>query len=206
MDPETLIEWIVKLEWEMFTAVANVGGRADCQDDLQTFQIMRRSQALTWSPALLQSYMNDLQVARRCGMNLMTIKYARMMEYTHPDEYARIKDHLPLIPDQTRQLIDEIIAVHLQWDREMIERYPHLRSRGRPATHAGDSASVTSAETYLRGELMTFSERSIAILHHDTLAAQAAGVNLAEQTLRNMVQAYGYGSLEEAERRLGGKG
>ena len=43
MDKETLVEKIVNLEWEAFDQVDNEGGRADCQDDFQTFSIMRKS-------------------------------------------------------------------------------------------------------------------------------------------------------------------
>ena len=40
---EELTDGIVAAEWFMFDKVNNIGGRADCQDDLETFSIMRRS-------------------------------------------------------------------------------------------------------------------------------------------------------------------
>ena len=39
-----LINDIVNMEWDFFQKTQNVGGRADCQDQLVTFGIMRRSQ------------------------------------------------------------------------------------------------------------------------------------------------------------------
>lgn len=202
MDQPTMIDQIVAIEWGMFSKVANMGGPAACQEDLTTFAIMRRSQAQTWSLELQASYLDDLRAARRNGINLMTVKYARMMETTHPAEYARFKDELPPIDDEARRLVDEIAAVHRSWDREMIARYPHLRDRGRPASTSDDTPYATSAETYLRGELLTYSPRSIALYHLQVMLAKDAGVNLAEQTLLNMVRSYGYASLDDAEKNL----
>ena len=41
-----------------------------------TFKIMRKSQAATWSDELLASYLEDLKTATREGRNIMTEKYA----------------------------------------------------------------------------------------------------------------------------------
>lgn len=202
MEKDALIEVIIPIEWGMFSTVANVGGPADCQNEAQTFIIMRNSQLQTWSIEMLESYLCDLQTACRDGVNLMTLKYARMMEFTHPEEYARFKDQLPPVDEATRNLIDEIVDVNVIWDRELSSRYPALRGRGRPATHEGDSAGSTSAETYMRGELSTYSPRTIAIYHEDTMQAVAEGVNLAELNLHWTVRSYGYDSLEDAERKL----
>ena len=51
-----LIENIIRLEWDMFQKVKNVGGRASCQDDFKTFHIMRRSQYENWTDEMLLSY------------------------------------------------------------------------------------------------------------------------------------------------------
>ncbi len=202
MEKDELIEKIIPIEWNMFSSVSNIGGQAACQSETQTFVLMRNSQLQTWSLELLESYWMDLEAAEKTGINLMTLKYARMMEYTHPEEYARIKDQLPPIDESTRQLIDEIVEVNIAWDRELMARYPRLRMRGRPSTQADGSAAATSAETYMRGELGSYSPRSVAIYHQDTLQAVAEGVNLAELNLYWTVRSYGYASLEAAERQL----
>ena len=62
-DKKLLIENIIALEWEAFDKVDNEGGRADCQDDYETFYIMRKSQYLTWNIPLLQSFLKDLKPA-----------------------------------------------------------------------------------------------------------------------------------------------
>mgnify|MGYP003462291842 CR=1 FL=1 len=74
-DVELLIENIIALEWEAFDKVENEGGRADCQDDYETFYIMRKSQYLAWTDELLESYYNDLVMAANKGWNLIMEKY-----------------------------------------------------------------------------------------------------------------------------------
>lgn len=197
-----MINKIISLEWDMFSSVSNMGGQADCQRDVQTFIIMRNSQFQTWTSELLKSYLEDLVSARNDGVNLMTLKYARMMEHTCPSEYARLNDQLPPIDAKTMRMIDEIVQVYMAWDNELIDQYPSLRSRGRPANHQDDSSSKTSIETYMRGELSTYSHRSIAIYHQDTMAAKANGINLAELILHWTIRSYGYASLVDAERYL----
>jgi hypothetical protein len=202
MDAEELINQIVDIEWEMFAAVNNIGGPASCQNDPKTFRAMRISQACCWSLELLQSYLTDLLEARQQGTNLVAIKYARMMEFTHPAEYALIRGELPEIDAETRQRIEEIVSANLQWDEEVLARYPHFRRRGRPLTRHEDSPSQTSTETYMRGELQTLSPRSIAIYYYDTICAKTAGRNMAAENLEHMVNWYGYHSLQDAEEKL----
>ena len=45
MDRE-LIQRLVALEWEFFQATRNEGGRAPCQDDRETFWVVRTGQAM----------------------------------------------------------------------------------------------------------------------------------------------------------------
>ena len=87
---DDLMSEIIKLEWEMFSHVSNVGGPASCQLRPDTFKIMRKSQAATWPDELLTSYLEDLKAATRDGRNIMTEKYARMMESTFPEEYRTL--------------------------------------------------------------------------------------------------------------------
>ena len=46
---EDLIAKIVEVEWQLFQKVRNIGGTAACQRDEETFEIMRYSQAMSWS-------------------------------------------------------------------------------------------------------------------------------------------------------------
>ena len=92
---ERFIEAVVDIEWIQFQQVHNEGGRASCQDDRETFEIMRKSQFLAWTEEVLESYLQDLRDAWKEGWNLLTEKYARMMESTAPEEYERFREILP---------------------------------------------------------------------------------------------------------------
>ena len=103
---DELMSEIIKLEWDMFSHVSNVGGPASCQMRPDTFKIMRKSQAATWSDELLASYLEDLKAATREGRNIMTEKYARMMESTFPEEYRKLAASLPSVDKETLQKIN----------------------------------------------------------------------------------------------------
>ena len=158
---DELMSEIIKLEWDMFSHVSNVGGPASCQMRPDTFKIMRKSQAATGSDELLASYLEDLKAATREGR--------------------------------------QIVAINVGWKAELFDRYPRLSGKGRPLRTSEDSTGETSFETYLRGELKTYSARTITLLHELTLRQQQDGVNGAALNLLNQVQQYGYATLEQAE-------
>lgn len=202
MQNEEVIVQILQLEWTMFTGVQNVGGTAGCQNDSDTFTIMRGSQAMTWPAELLASYHADLVAAVQAGRNLMTEKYARMMESTHPEEFAAIAPALPALDPVARGQIDEIVAINVGWEQELAGKHPRLGARGRPLRTCDDTPHATSFETYMRGELQTYSPGTIALYHAHTLNQLAAGINGAELVMQNMIEAYGYTSIAEANARV----
>ena len=81
---ESLIKETAEMEWELFDKVQNRGGRAACQDDRETFFLMRSSQFQAWPRELLESYRNDILSAREAGRNPLSEKYAYMMERPAP--------------------------------------------------------------------------------------------------------------------------
>ncbi len=197
-----LIDRIIGLEWQMFQSVENIGGRASCQDDRATFEAMRRSQFQGWAEAPLESYLADLLEAQSAGRNLVSEKYARMMKSTSPGEYARIEHLLPSISEEILDLIEKIVAVILEWEEGLAMKYPHILKRSRPLRSSLDTPWATSLETYLRGELAACSGKTLELYHEQLLEQKAGGVNGAEVTLAFLVRAYGYASLDEAERRM----
>ena len=191
---------IASAEWELFQQVQNTGGRASCQDDPDTFFKMRMSQWMVYSDEVLQSYWDDLQSACAAGRNPIFEKYGYMMETTYPEEYAQLKDSLPKPSEAKKELVEKLVSAHLVWDRWMLEHYPNLRKNGRVLTAGEDSVyEGSSSESYLRGELLTCSERTLTLMWEQTRQACDRGENLLKQIIENETAFYGYKSLEEAE-------
>ncbi|MDY6844837.1 MAG: DUF4125 family protein [Thermodesulfobacteriota bacterium] len=199
---EEFLDKIVEMEWKMFQNVQNRGGRAQCQDDFKTFEIMRKSQGISWSEGTLESYLNDLNEAKRTGRNLITEKYARMMKSTAPSEYARITHMIPQVDTEVVSLIDKIAEIMIAWEEELSEKYSYVVERGRPLRSSEDSPLVTSLETYLRAELETYSKKTIELYYENIMNQNAEDVNGAKITLDYMVKQYGYESLEEANEKM----
>lgn len=201
---EQLVFEITQLEWDMFQHVYNTGGRASCQDNPDTFFKMRMSQWLAYSEEVLESYRDDCVKAIENGDNLLWQKYARMMETTYPEEYENVKQYLPEISEESMEMIEEIVKIHLGWDAFMAEHYPNIRKRGRVATTGEDNvAAGSSMESYLRCELMSYSERTRELIYRETKAAFTAGENTLQDIIANETRFYGYETLEEAEKKHG---
>ena len=205
MNKDYLITKIVELEWAFFQATQNTDGRADCQDDKKTFEIMRIAQAKIWSEETLESYVNDLENAIDEGENPVAYKYGFMMEETYPDEYLQIKKMLPIISSYKQELIEKICSIHGKWTYEAYNKYPYLTSRGRPiTTKAAQGGRWAAVDNYLKSELMTYSESTLLLCLGDTEAAYNKGENLTILILKSTAEAYGYGSIEAVEKRLSG--
>ena len=181
---EDIIERILAKELKMFLSVPSVR-KSSCQDYPESFKLHRRAQFSCWSRETLESYRHDLERAEEKGINLMTQKYARM-------------DNL-IPPLSSNPLIDTIVGYHCAWQRSMMKKYPGIMCGGRPLSSAEDSAFLTSFETYLRGELETYSDTTLELLNFDILDKNAKGISMAEELYTFLVKDKGYDSLDEAE-------
>ena len=204
MEKKHLAQEIVKREWVLFDQVHNIGGRAFCQDNWPAFYVMRISQFLAWNKSILISYWNDLTEAEQEGRNPLSEKYGYMMEVTSPEEYDRIKDQLPVCSEGKKKLVEEIVICHMTWMREVSLRYPVLLGKGRPISEE-TGGWAASFETYLRGELYTYSPKTLQLYHQYIKELKMDGKNLNAMILQNQMSYYGFNSLEEAEARLSQK-
>lgn len=181
---EKLIDRIIEMELDMFLSVP-ADGVYSCQLNPEGFRLHRRAQFSIWSGDTLQSYHDDLEKAQKDGLNLMTVKYARMEGLISGGNF--------------NPQIEKIMAIQLRWQQEMIERYPHLMAGARPLTGSDDSTDATSFDTYLRGELETYSDNTLKLLHEDMLGYLQRGVNGSERIYEYLVKEMGYNSVEEAD-------
>lgn len=196
-----LIERVVKHEWDQFQRTDNEGGRAACQGNWPTFHQMRMSQFLTWPTPLLTSYARDLDESDRVGRNLITEKYGRMMASTFPDEFRRnIEPYIPRLSAERVTAQEPVISRQVAWADDFRGRYPKLGREMRVLRTAEDTEESTSFETYLRGELGTYSDATFDLYRRFIETLAKSGHNLTEETIRNTVLLGGFESLDDAER------
>lgn len=204
---EEMIAKMVEAEWKMFSTVSNIGGgKASCQEDYETFEINRSSQVMSWSEATIESYLGDLAKAEEEGRNLCAEKFARMMQSTSPEEYAAMADSIPPVAPEVPSLIDMIADIVLEWEDALQAKYPDISRRMRPLRSSNDNPSVTSVETYLRGELATYSVGTLELYCEHVLQQKAAQENGSEVVLLEMMKRYGFKTLEEANEQVKAQG
>ncbi len=186
---DELIQEILEKELQMFLSV-RAQEPVSCQQDPEGFRMTRAAQFSVWSEQTLASYREDLEKAVEQGQNLMTLKYARM------------EDLIPKLHDDilVDNLLDQIVAIQLAWQKEIMAKYPYLMKRGRPLEEGEEALQTTSFVNYLRGELETYSADTLAHLYRDVTESLANDRNLTQAIYENMVKSHGYASIEEAEK------
>lgn len=190
---------LIELEWDFFQNVQNEGGRADCQNNPETFYVMRKSQFDSWNEPLIDSYLTDLRNKKAAGDNPIAEKYARMMEDTAPEQFQLLQFSLPPLSPDTQHIIAEIVQIQLNWMDEYVRLYPRLASGNRIVRKDQTTYGATSFETYLRCELSTYSQRTLKLYWSYIKKLISENTNLVLTTMTHTVQYYGYKSLKEAE-------
>ena len=199
MKKQELVDKIVKAEWEAFDKVQNEGGRASCQNDWFTFSIMRKSQYLTWNRTMLLQYLYDFHREFYRGHNLIEEKYGRMMESTAPEKYRELEKHFPVLTEEKKGIIEQICGMQVKWMEEFAAQYPALADNARSIHTYEDNPFNTSYETYLRGEIGTYSDKMLELYGRYIVEYARSGKNPAYDIMCNSVAMYGYRDIEEAE-------
>lgn len=197
-----LVNWIAEAEFTAFDKVKNAGGRADCQNDWDTFSIMRKSQYLTWNREMLIQYLYDFLREYQLGHNLIEEKYGRMMESTAPEEYEVMRDRFSELAPEKKRIIEEIVKLQVAWMEEFASQYPTLADNARSVRTSDDNIANTSYETYLRGEISTYSDKMLELYGRYVVEYAQSEENLTFAIMTNSVHLYGYGTLDAAERFL----
>jgi hypothetical protein len=182
---QAALDNILDLEWAMFSQVKSSRPVA-CQRSPDTFRSVRGSLFATWSYPMLNAYRRDLMAAREQGRNLLTEKYARMDGLIGP---------LTINP-----LIEIIVDIETDWQREMKEQYPALYRHCCRRTDLAEDGSDFSV--YLHCELETYGDDTLDLYYENVKAATDEGRNLALDALKQLVIQAGYADLAQAEKVL----
>lgn len=194
-----LLDQIATREWQMLQEVNQGGPRAECQDSPQTFKAMREGQFAVWSKSAAESYLQDLKDAEQTGRNLVREKYVNMMLL---GQTCMNTDYLPLASPRRQKVVElstSVADLLVQENTAILSRYPHLAPLMRPVEQAGDDQDHTSIETYLRGELLTYSETTLELLLQWVTQLEREGRDYAKQVLTNSLRFNGFRDLAQAD-------
>lgn len=186
MNKEILITDVVSNEWEMFTNTNNIGRRSSCQDQKGNFIASRAAYWNMFDEQVLSSYLNDLSNAKSNKINLAAQKYGYMMESTDPDYFKTIKHLLVPVSDKKLKLVDSIMLIYMKWEESLISS--SLDNKNRVLYKQYDSKYNTSVETYMRGELTSYSEETLSLILAQFLKNVSDGENPVKNyllTLKN---------------------
>lgn len=148
-----LLNEIIERELEMFQATPNEGGTASCQEKPDAFRLMREMAHSVHGEAYLESYLEDLREAAKVNRNFML------------EKYARIDDRLP--PISSSPLLDKIADAETEFLKAAI---PLSNGMIRPESGPG-------FRRYLRSELETLSDRTLALYDREIEQAIKDGKN-----------------------------
>lgn len=180
-----LIDLVLDAEWQMFVSVRSARPAA-CQRAPDNFKAIRSSLFATWTPPMLDSYLDDLDRAASSGRNLLAEKYARM-------------DNL-IPPLSESPLIDMIVTIENNWQDSLRQEYPALYRRCcRSMDETGDGRNFG---VYLGCELETYGDLTLRLYFENVATAVSEKRNLAVEALERLVRKQGYRDLAHAERVL----
>ena len=196
---EGLGRQIISEEYQMFSNVQNIGGRASCQDDFDTFYIMRSAQHSIFGMRTLESYFNDIREAQMEGRNLIAEKYSWMMEETDPAWFAeKLKPYLPKASERKMLLAERMTQVFMGCYESVKEKYPNMLAFGRSPYDNQDGASI---QLYFSSELKTWSEATLLLACQDIISHLEGHQNPVCMIYEKMMDLYSHMALETVKER-----
>ena len=124
------------------------------------------------------------------------------MESTAPEKYEAIRKNFPELSEEKKRIIEQICGLQVQWMEEFAAEYPPLAENARSIHTAQDNECNTSYETYLRGELGTYSDKMLELYGRYIVKYAGEGRNPVYDIMENSVKMYGYQSLQEAAEKI----
>lgn len=197
-----MVDEILNKEWDMFISTNNVGGPADCQQNKDDFIIMRSAQWKNYPQKVLESYINDLREDIYDNVNTVQQKYLYMMEFSEPDAYEKIKYILRPISNGQKVLIRQIEQIYMKMGKEFFEKFTNVAKYSRPLTKEYDIPERASFETYLHGELQTYSSKTLIYLLDYLKELDGKNENIVYRINNEIAIQKGYENVEELERIL----
>ena len=196
---EGLVRQIISEEYQMFSNVQNIGGRASCQDDFDTFYIMRSAQHSIFGLHTLESYFNDIREAQMEGRNLIAEKYSWMMEETDSAWFAeKLKPYLPKASERKMLLAERMTQVFMGCYESVKEKYPNMLAFGRSPYDNQDGASI---QLYFSSELKTWSEATLLLACQDIISHLEEHQNPVCMIYEKMMDLYSHMALETVKER-----
>ena len=192
----SLVDEIVNIEWNEIKKIIKT------EEKEKTFMIMRKSQFELWPEELLYSYLDDLKRAEQNGWNLITEKYARILEYTDFVQYQYIEHMIPKVPKETEDIIDMIIVIQSLWMQQFEKQYPRLAEAAKSIEVYENEANDVSYEAMLKCELMTYSANTIMLYANMIISYKKRNVNYIRKMMEITCKYYNYTIIDEAERNL----
>lgn len=189
-----LIDKILEKEWKLFSKLNNIGGRASCQDNQEEFFLMRKAWWQTFNFETLSSYFKDLSSEYA---NPLYQKYGYMMKYNMPNEYEKIKFSLKELNKEKINLVNKIMKIYMKWEEEFFEKFPLYSTMGRPLYTNSDDMEDTSIETYLRGELSSYSQKTLTLFFN---YIKKIDKNLAIENMDYLAQMQGFKNCIDVEK------
>lgn len=159
-----LINAIVAKELDFFINTRSIDGPTHCQSQHNSFIFSRTAYWNVYPKEILESYNEDLDEAIKNKLNLVAFKYGYMMKTTAPEEYRNIEPMLPTITLEKSKIVEVIISISIYWENEVRMNNPELVNKNRPLYSKEDTLEKVSIETYFRGELYTYSQKTLMLI------------------------------------------